>query len=127
MQKEPGMSVRDALLAVTTISFDIAALEIFLPLLVGARLVLASREATLDGMLLKKLLKDSRATVMQATPTTWQILLESGWEGGDNLKALVGGEAVSPELARSARFMLRSSVEHVRSYGDDHLVFDLSN
>jgi len=100
MQKEPGMSARDALLAVTTISFDIAALEIFLPLLVGARLVLASREATLDGMLLKKLLKDSRATVMQATPTTWQILLESGWEGGDNLKALVGGEAVSPELAR---------------------------
>jgi amino acid adenylation domain-containing protein len=100
MQKEPGMTAGDALLAVTTISFDIAALEIFLPLLVGARLVLASRETSLDGMLLKNLLKDCRATIMQATPTTWHILLESGWKGDGNLKALVGGEAVSPELAR---------------------------
>ncbi|MVC24911.1 hypothetical protein D6V10_21100, partial [Vibrio cholerae] len=59
-----------------------------------------SREVTFDGKLLKDLLEDSRATVMQATPTTWHILLESGWTGDRNLKALVGGEAVSPELAR---------------------------
>jgi len=100
MRDEPGMTARDAILAVTTISFDIAALEIFLPLLVGGRLVIASREASFDGQLLKDLLKNSRATVLQATPTTWHILLESGWAGDRNLKALVGGEAVSPELAR---------------------------
>ena len=100
MRDEPGIAARDVILAVTTVSFDIAALEMFLPLLVGARLVVASREATFDGQLLKGLLKDSRATVMQATPTTWHILLESGWTGERNLKALVGGEAVSPELAR---------------------------
>ena len=100
MRDQPGITHKDALLAVTTISFDIAALEIFLPLLVGARLVVASREATFDGKLLKDLLNRSRATVMQATPTTWHILLEAGWTGDRNLKALVGGEAVSPELAR---------------------------
>jgi amino acid adenylation domain-containing protein len=100
MRKEPGMNSNDVMLAVTTIAFDIAGLEIFLPLLVGARLVVASREATFDGSLLKDLLRNSRATVMQATPTTWRLLFESGWPGDRNLKALVGGEALPPELAR---------------------------
>jgi amino acid adenylation domain-containing protein len=100
MRQEPGLGPQDALLAVTTISFDIAALEIFLPLLAGARLIVATREATTDGNLLKSLLRSSRATTMQATPTTWHILFESGWTGDRKLKALVGGEAVSPELAR---------------------------
>jgi amino acid adenylation domain-containing protein len=100
MRNEPGMTAWDAMLGVTTISFDIAALEIFLPLMVGGRLVLAAPEARFDGNLLKNHLKESCATILQATPTTWHILLESGWVGDRNLKALVGGEAVSPELAR---------------------------
>jgi amino acid adenylation domain-containing protein len=100
MRREPGLNNRDALVAVTTISFDIAGLELFLPLLVGARLIVASREATFDGNRLKDLLKNSRATVMQATPTTWRLLFECGWQGDRNLKALVGGEALPPELAR---------------------------
>lgn len=100
MREEPGISASDILLSITTISFDLSVPDIFLPLLVGARLVIASREATFDGKLLKNLLKNSGATVMQATPTTWRILLESGWSGDRNLKAIVGGEAVSPELAR---------------------------
>lgn len=100
MRRQPGLDSRDTLLAVTTLSFDIAGLEIFLPLLVGARLVVASREATFDGNLLKNLLKSSEATVLQATPTTWHLLFEAGWTGDRNLKVLVGGEAVSPELAR---------------------------
>ncbi len=100
MRREPGMDDRDALVAVTTISFDIAGLELFLPLMVGARLVVASREATFDGNRLKDLLINSRATVMQATPTTWRLLFECGWQGNCNLKALVGGEAFPPELAR---------------------------
>jgi non-ribosomal peptide synthetase component F len=66
-----------------------------MPLLVGARLVVASREATYDGRLLMELLVESGATVMQATPTTWRLLFESGWTGDRKLKVL-GGGAASP-------------------------------
>jgi amino acid adenylation domain-containing protein len=100
MRHEPGMTAGDVLVAVTTLSFDIAGLEMYLPLLVGARLVVASREATYDARLLKILLQKSGATVMQATPATWRLLFESGWSGDRKLKVLVGGEALSPELAR---------------------------
>ena len=100
MRREPGMTANDVLVAVTTLSFDIAGLELYLPLLVGGRLVVASREATVDGRLLMKLLEQSGATIMQATPTTWRVLLESGWEGNPKLKVLVGGEALSADLAR---------------------------
>jgi amino acid adenylation domain-containing protein len=100
MRREPGMVANDVLVAVTTLSFDIAGLEMYLPLLVGARLVVASREATYDARLLKALLQKSGATVMQATPATWRLLFESGWPGDRKLKVLVGGEALSLELAR---------------------------
>jgi surfactin family lipopeptide synthetase A len=100
MRREPGLTAEDVLVAVTTLSFDIAGLELYLPLLVGARLVVAPREATYDGRLLRQLLDHSGATVMQATPATWRVLLESGWEGGGDLKVLVGGEALSADLAR---------------------------
>jgi amino acid adenylation domain-containing protein len=100
MREEPGITARDILLSITTISFDLSVPDIFLPLLAGARLVIASREATFDGKLLRSLLASSKATFMQATPTTWQLLLESGWTGDPKLKAIVGGEAVSAELAR---------------------------
>jgi amino acid adenylation domain-containing protein len=100
MQRKPGMTADDVLVAVTTLSFDIAGLELYLPLLVGGRLVVASREATMDGRLLMQLMSTSGATVMQATPTTWRVLLESGWQGDRNLKVLVGGEAISVDLAR---------------------------
>ena len=99
MRRTPGMTSDEVLVAVTTLSFDIAGLELYLPLLVGGRLVVASREATVDGRLLMKLLEQSGATIMQATPTTWRVLLESGWEGNPNLKVLVGGEALSADLA----------------------------
>ncbi len=101
MRKKPGMTNRDVLLAVTTLSFDIAALELFLPLTTGATVVLASREATADGNQLLALLRQSKTTVMQATPATWRLLLEAGWEGNSNLKILVGGEACPRELANS--------------------------
>ncbi len=100
MRREPGLTSNDVLVAVTTLSFDIAGLELYLPLLVGARLVIAPRETTYDGRLLKQLLDRNSATVMQATPATWRVLLESGWEGNPNLKVLVGGEALSADLAR---------------------------
>ena len=98
MQAEPGLNAKDTLLAVTTISFDIAGLELYLPLTVGARLVLASRETAADGERLREKLAISRATCMQATPATWRLLLESEWQGSKDLKILCGGEAVPREL-----------------------------
>jgi non-ribosomal peptide synthetase component F/acyl carrier protein len=97
MAREPGLSETDIFLAVTTPSFDIAGLEIYLPLTVGARLVLARREVAFDGVRLAKQLSDCGATVMQATPVTWRILLAGGWEGGRELKILCGGEALSED------------------------------
>jgi len=78
MRREPGMTADDVLVAVTTLSFDIAGLELYLPLLVGGQLVVAPHEVTFDGRLLMQLLEQSGATIMQATPTTWRVLLESG-------------------------------------------------
>ena len=81
MAREPGLTDQDRLLAVTTVSFDIAALELFLPLVTGARVILASRATTADGYQLLALMKSSAATVLQATPATWRLLLEAGWAG----------------------------------------------
>jgi amino acid adenylation domain-containing protein len=99
MQCTPGLTPEDVLLAVTTLSFDIAGLEIFLPLVSGARLVIADSAEVIDGNLLKDLLNDSKASAMQATPATWRLLIEAGWQGDPDLKILCGGEALPPELA----------------------------
>jgi amino acid adenylation domain-containing protein len=89
----------DVLLAVTTLSFDIAALELFLPLTCGARVAIASREEATDpARLARRLLRES-ATFLQATPATWRMLLDSGWEGDQALTMLCGGEAMPRELA----------------------------
>ncbi|AVH69210.1 non-ribosomal peptide synthetase [Nostoc sp. 'Lobaria pulmonaria (5183) cyanobiont'] len=103
MQQSPGITKEDTLLAVTTYSFDIAALELFLPIIVGSRLVITSREVTWDGTQLSAMLTDSQATVMQATPATWQLLLAAGWDGNYQLKILCGGEALPGHLANQLR------------------------
>ena len=100
VRKYPGLMPHDVLLAVTTISFDIAALELYLPLIVGARCVLASKAVASDGHELSRMLDTCAITVMQATPSTWKLLIESGWSGKSDLKALCGGEPMSSELAR---------------------------
>ena len=99
MRQQPGMTEQDTLLAVTTICFDIAALEIYLPLIVGASVVLVSREVTIDPVQLAERIERSQATIMQATPATWRLLLASGWSGNKQLKILCGGEALSRGLA----------------------------
>lgn len=90
----------DVVLGVTTISFDIAGLEIWLPLLLGIRLILASRAAAADGAELQQLIDRHRVTFLQATPITWKLLLSAGWQGKSDLQALCGGEAMPRELAR---------------------------
>jgi amino acid adenylation domain-containing protein len=99
MAREPGLGAGDTLLALTTISFDIAALEIFLPLLAGARLVLVPRAVAADGDRLRGAVECERPTVMQATPAGWRLLLDAGWQGDPALRALCGGEALPAELA----------------------------
>jgi amino acid adenylation domain-containing protein len=99
MQVKPGLTEKDTLLAVTTASFDIAALELYLPLTVGARVNLVSRDSASDGERLRESLATSEATCMQATPTTWRMLVNAGWEGKPDLKLLCGGEALPRELA----------------------------
>jgi amino acid adenylation domain-containing protein len=100
MREEPGLGADDVLVAVTTLSFDIAGLELWLPLMVGARVVIASREVAADGEQLRALLDHGHATVMQATPTTWRLILAAGWRGGSHFKAICGGEALPVDLAR---------------------------
>jgi amino acid adenylation domain-containing protein len=99
MQVKPGLTEKDTLLAVTTASFDIAALELYLPLTVGARVNLVSRDTATDGQRLRESLAASGATCMQATPTTWRLLVNEGWEGSPHLKVLCGGETLPRELA----------------------------
>jgi non-ribosomal peptide synthetase component F len=85
--------------AVTTLSFDIAGLELHGPLTVGGTVVLASRADALDGVALAQLLQRHDATLLQATPATWRLLLDSGWAGKPGLKMLCGGEGLPRELA----------------------------
>jgi thioesterase domain-containing protein len=99
MREEPGLRGDDVLLGVTRISFDIAALELYLPLMVGARLVIAPRETSTDGRRLAEAIETSGATVMQATPATWHLLLQGGWKGNARLRILCGGEALSEDLS----------------------------
>jgi amino acid adenylation domain-containing protein len=99
MREQPGLTEKDTLLAVTTLSFDIAGLELFLPLTVGAKVVIAGRDVVTDGPALARLLAESGATVMQATPATWQLLLASGWQNDAGVRLLCGGEALPRSLA----------------------------
>ena len=100
MQREPGLQPSDRLLAVTTLSFDISVLELLLPLTVGATVVIAPSATALDPSLLAQTIEGQSISVMQATPTTWRALLDSGWTGKKAFKALCGGESLSADLAR---------------------------
>jgi amino acid adenylation domain-containing protein len=89
----------DTFLAATTISFDIAALELFLPLVTGGRMVMVSRDVAMDGRRFAEVIATSRATIVQATPAAWQLLLDAGWRAAKPLKIVSGGEALSRSLA----------------------------
>ncbi len=93
------MGASDTLLAVTTLSFDIAALELFLPLVQGARVEIAGRELAIDGKSLALRLEHSDVTFCQATPSTWRMLEAAGWAGAPGLTILCGGESLPRDLA----------------------------
>jgi amino acid adenylation domain-containing protein len=99
IRQQIDLTEKDVLLALTTISFDISALETYLPLTTGAKLVLASRDEALDGSQLIGRLTECGATAMQATPSTWKLLLDAGWRSSRNFKILCGGEVLSRPVA----------------------------
>ncbi|MTJ51844.1 amino acid adenylation domain-containing protein [Anabaena sp. UHCC 0253] len=115
MSQQPGITEKDTLNAVTTICFDIAGLEIYLPLIVGAKVIVVSREIATDGNRLLKQMQESGVTVMQATPATWQMLLSAGLSTEKlKIKVLCGGEALTTELANQ---LLGTGAELWNVYG----------
>ncbi|WP_266182493.1 non-ribosomal peptide synthetase [Dyella humicola] len=101
MQRVPGIDQDDRLIAVTTLSFDIAFMELMLPLSVGAEIIVADHDDVRDGAALRTLVERSGATMMQATPAGWRILVESGWNGRPDFRAVSGGEPLPLDLAEA--------------------------
>ncbi|MBV8201972.1 MAG: AMP-binding protein, partial [Acidobacteria bacterium] len=119
MAELPGLDRGDVVPALTTLTFDIAGLEIYLPLAVGGRVEMVGSEEGADGGRLAARLAASRITAMQATPATWRLLLDAGWQAapgrrGRRFKALCGGEALPRELASA---LLARGVELWNVYG----------
>ncbi|MDF5723140.1 MAG: amino acid adenylation domain-containing protein [Rhizonema sp. PD37] len=114
MSQAPGLNEQDVLLAITTISFDIAALELYLPLYMGAIIVLVTRFVAIEPSVLLQTLAQKRVTVMQATPATWRMLLAAGWQGNKHLKILCGGEATHRDMANQ---LLTKSASVWNMYG----------
>jgi amino acid adenylation domain-containing protein len=105
LAETPGVTEADTVLALTTLSFDISVAEIFLPLSVGARIILAGEEAAVDVTLLKQLIEESQPTIIQATPSRWRLLLEAGWRAKPDLKIFCTGEALPRELTKQLTAM----------------------
>ncbi len=103
MHQHPGITTADCILAVTTVSFDIAVLELLFPLTAGTRIHIASQQMIADGMALARMVETSSATILQATPSLWNLLISLGWGGNPHLKMLCGGETLPMELAIQLR------------------------
>jgi len=99
MQQLLEITPNDRLLAVTTVCFDISGLELYLPLVAGAQLVLADRATAKDARLLLDMIRTENISMMQATPSTWKLMLDAGWDTPLPLKIMCGGEAMTIQLA----------------------------
>ncbi len=100
MREQPGLSPADRVLCVTSMSFDISILEVFLPLVTGARTVIAERDVASDGAKLSELIRARGVTVVQSTPSGWRVLMNTQWAGNSSITAIVGGESMPADLAR---------------------------
>jgi amino acid adenylation domain-containing protein len=98
--REPGMTASNVVLSVTTLSFDIAVSETILPLTVGARIVVADRAQSTDGDRLRELIERERVDFIDATPSTWRLLMAAGWQGGAHFKVICTGEPLPVDLGR---------------------------
>jgi len=100
MQQTPGFTADDSVLAVTTLSFDIAVLELYLPTISGGTVVIMDSQGAADGKQLAQSLVDHDISLLQATPATWRLMIQSGWEGKSDLKVLCGGEPMPNDLVQ---------------------------
>ncbi|MEO7583969.1 MAG: amino acid adenylation domain-containing protein [Ferruginibacter sp.] len=96
--KEVGFNACSIFMSVTTFSFDICYLELYMPLIAGGTLVVLPSEVTMDGFKLAGSIQRFKPTHMQGTPSTWQLLMDAGWENKEAIKMLVGGEALKEDL-----------------------------
>src|SRR5213080_735624 len=103
MREQTGVARRDRLMAVTTLAFDISALELFLPLISGAGVAVAPREIVSDPRALARMVEKTGTTLLQATPTLWHALTSDGGEGLQSLTMLVGGESLTGNLSAALR------------------------
>jgi amino acid adenylation domain-containing protein len=99
IQQKPGVTSKDTLFSVTTYSFDISILEFFTPLLSGATLYIASQEILSEPHLIIKKIEEIQPTLIQATPSFYQMLFNADWQGNQGLKVLCGGDLLSEALA----------------------------
>jgi amino acid adenylation domain-containing protein len=99
MRQRPGLKAGDVVLAMTSVSFDIAALELYLPLVVGAKVVIVNREVAMNVRRLERAIIDHGVNTIQATPSAWQMMMAAGWKGASHLTILCGGETLSRKLA----------------------------
>lgn len=99
MAARPGIDANDRLLALTTIGFDIAGLELFGPLAAGGTVILSDGAVTRDGARLVSLVVRVQPTLIQATPAGWRMFVEAGWKGSPSIRMLCGGEALDARLA----------------------------
>jgi amino acid adenylation domain-containing protein len=100
LRTTPGMTAASRVLSVTTLSFDIAVSELIMPLTVGACIVVADRAQATDGDRLRALIEQENVDFIDATPSSWRLLLASGWTGRPDLLAICTGEPLPPDLAR---------------------------
>ncbi|WP_166924900.1 non-ribosomal peptide synthetase [Flavobacterium poyangense] len=99
MREKPGVSLNDVLFSVTTYSFDISILEFFTPLISGATTYIASQEVLSDPQLIIEKLEEVQPTIIQGTPSFYQMLFNANWQGNKTLKVLCGGDLLSESLA----------------------------
>ena len=98
MRVEPGFGEGDSLLAVTTLSFDIAVLELYLPTISGGKVVILGAATSSNGEQLAEQIRRHDISLLQATPATWRLLIQSQWSGESDLKILCGGEPMPRDL-----------------------------
>ncbi|WP_374175236.1 amino acid adenylation domain-containing protein [Flavobacterium tructae] len=114
MQQKPGVSSNDLLFSVTTYSFDISILEFFVPLLSGAALYMASKDVLSDPNLIIKKIEEIQPTIIQATPSFYQMLFNADWKGNKGLKVLCGGDLLTESLAEK---LINNNLELWNMYG----------
>jgi amino acid adenylation domain-containing protein len=99
IKEKLNITAQDLLFSVTTYSFDISILEFFLPLISGAEIYIANQVLLSDPKEVCNKIAAIKPTLIQATPSFYQMLFDAGWQGDKNIKILCGGDSLNDKLA----------------------------